>query len=194
MDLRGIFLHKCNLKDAVLERANLGNSDLSGSDLRGASFRKSKMVKASLRGTALSGARFVGAATNGCDVFGAKIAGVRNLKLKSLKNLSGADSPEIKPLILKDREIARIFGAQNAAVYAQNGTVYLSVGIAATAPLCDFWTAGRTEINVLSQKCFNAEQWEPAKRAEWTAMVWDKWLNIKGMLLTAAETAVSNIG
>jgi uncharacterized protein YjbI with pentapeptide repeats len=192
-DLRGVFLHKCNLKRTLLDRANLENADLSGSDLRYTSFRKSKMHQASLRGTALIGARFAGAVTLGCDVFGAKIAGVRNLEFRTLKNISAADSPELQPVILKNHEVSRIFGAETAAVYQQNGVVFLTVGTAATMPLTGWWTGSRADINILSQKSLRAELWEPARRAEWPGIAWDIWLNIKGMLLTAAEKAAENM-
>lgn len=185
-DLRRLFLHRCNLRDTVWDGANLENADFSGSDLSGAWFRKCKMSLASLRGATLTGTRFAGAVTLDCDVFGANLDGARNLEFKTLKNLSAAQSPNLQPLVLKDPGITQLFGAQTAATYNQNGTPFLTVGTAATLPLTEWRTITRADLNAISQKCLNAEQWEAQSRAEWAAKAWETWQSIKTELLAAA--------
>lgn len=187
-DLNGIFLHKCNLKNSVWDGANLENADFSGSDLRGAKLRKTKMRGTSLRGAAIDGARFAGAdITHGCDVFGANLGEPCNLELTHLKNLSAAISPKFKPVVVKDAEISKIFGNKNAAIFHQNGEKWLTIGTTATLPLKKFQNITKTELNAISQKCLEAEQWDSQKRIGWAAKAWDIWTKYKGELLNTAE-------
>ena len=103
--LRGAVLENMNLREAIMNKANLGGANLQGVNLEGANLERANLQGANLQGANLSGANLEGVRLQGANLKGASLNGVN---LQGV-NLQGANLE--KACIGGSLSGARLYGA-----------------------------------------------------------------------------------